>query len=139
VGFFRGYVSGIKRRLPQSGENSLKAVLKETFTWQLAAKAEVSGLRNAGRFPVRSPFLIYRGRKFRSLRSFCFVAYDLWLTTSVPKFDPPRVASYNLSPTLEPTPYLEKIMREALADYKAGKNITRTTTKAELENYLDKL
>ncbi len=44
-----------------------------------------------------------------------------------------------LSPTLEPTPYLEKIMREALADHKAGKNITRTTSKAELETYLDTL
>jgi addiction module RelB/DinJ family antitoxin len=29
-----------------------------------------------------------------------------------------------LSPTLEPTPYLEKIMREALADRKAGRNYT---------------
>jgi antitoxin component of RelBE/YafQ-DinJ toxin-antitoxin module len=44
-----------------------------------------------------------------------------------------------LSPTLEPTPYLEKIMREALADYKAGKNITRTTNKKELVTYLDTL
>jgi addiction module RelB/DinJ family antitoxin len=44
-----------------------------------------------------------------------------------------------LSPTLEPTPYLEKIMREALADYEAGRNITRTTNKAELKAYLDTL
>jgi antitoxin component of RelBE/YafQ-DinJ toxin-antitoxin module len=42
-----------------------------------------------------------------------------------------------LSPTFEPTPYLEKIMREAKADYKAGKNIIRTTNKAELEAYLN--
>jgi len=44
-----------------------------------------------------------------------------------------------LSPTLEPTPYLEKIMREAKADYKIGRNITRTTNKVELEAYLDTL
>jgi hypothetical protein len=44
-----------------------------------------------------------------------------------------------LTPNLEPTPYLEKIMKEALADYKAGKNITRTTNKAELNAYLDTL
>ena len=44
-----------------------------------------------------------------------------------------------LSPTLEPTPYLEKVMREAKADYKAGKNITRTTNKRELETYLNTL
>ncbi len=44
-----------------------------------------------------------------------------------------------LTPKLEPTPYLEKLMKEALADYKAGKNITRTTNKAELKAYLDTL
>jgi antitoxin component of RelBE/YafQ-DinJ toxin-antitoxin module len=44
-----------------------------------------------------------------------------------------------LTPTLEPTPYLEKIMRDALADYKAGKNITRTTSKKELKSYLETL
>lgn len=44
-----------------------------------------------------------------------------------------------LTPNLEPTPYLEKIMKEAVADYKAGKNITRTTNKAELKAYLDTL
>ena len=32
-----------------------------------------------------------------------------------------------LTPNLEPTPYLEKVMRDALADYKAGKNITDVT------------
>lgn len=42
-----------------------------------------------------------------------------------------------LSPTLEPTPYLEKIMREAKADYKSGKNITRTTNRSELTAYLN--
>lgn len=44
-----------------------------------------------------------------------------------------------LTPNLEPTPYLEKVMKEALADYKAGKNITRTTNKTELKAYLDTL
>jgi addiction module RelB/DinJ family antitoxin len=44
-----------------------------------------------------------------------------------------------LTPNLEPTPYLEKIMREALSDYKAGKNVTRVTNKKELDAYLDTL
>ncbi len=44
-----------------------------------------------------------------------------------------------LTPNLEPTPYLEKIMKEAAADHKAGRNITRTTNKAELKAYLDTL
>lgn len=44
-----------------------------------------------------------------------------------------------LTPTLEPTPYLQKIMRDVLADYEAGKNITRTTNKKELRAYLDTL
>ena len=44
-----------------------------------------------------------------------------------------------LTPALEPTPYLEKVMREALADYRAGKNITQTTGKADLKTYLDTL
>ena len=44
-----------------------------------------------------------------------------------------------LTPNLEPTPYLEGVMRQALADYKAGKNFTRTTNKAELKTYLDTL
>lgn len=44
-----------------------------------------------------------------------------------------------LTPTLEPTPYLEKIMREAQADHKAGRNITRTKTKAEALAHLRSL
>ena len=44
-----------------------------------------------------------------------------------------------LTPPLEPTPYLEKIMREAVKDYKAGKNITRVTNNDELEDYLKTL
>jgi DNA-damage-inducible protein J len=44
-----------------------------------------------------------------------------------------------LSVDLEPTPYLEKVMREAEEDYKAGRNISRVTNKAELEDYLKTL
>ncbi len=44
-----------------------------------------------------------------------------------------------LTPNLEPTPYLEEVMRQALADYKTGKNFTRTTNKAELRAYIDTL
>jgi addiction module RelB/DinJ family antitoxin len=40
-----------------------------------------------------------------------------------------------LSPTLEPTPYLEKIMRKARADRKAGRNYTTVKNKAELEDF----
>lgn len=44
-----------------------------------------------------------------------------------------------LTPTLQPTPYLEKIMRDAEADYKAGRNITKTKTKAEALAHLRSL
>jgi antitoxin component of RelBE/YafQ-DinJ toxin-antitoxin module len=44
-----------------------------------------------------------------------------------------------LTPTLEPTPYLEKIMREADADYAAGRNITTTTTDEETLDFLRSL
>lgn len=44
-----------------------------------------------------------------------------------------------LTPSLEPTPYLEKIMRTAEADYKAGRNITKTRTKAEALAHLRSL
>lgn len=44
-----------------------------------------------------------------------------------------------LTPTLEPTPYLEKIMLEARADYKAGKNISTFTNKKELLDHLRSL
>lgn len=43
-----------------------------------------------------------------------------------------------LSPTLESTPYLEKIMREARADYKAGRNVTTITNETELDTFLKK-
>lgn len=36
-----------------------------------------------------------------------------------------------LTPTLEPTPYLEKVMREADADIKAGKNISKAYDNAD--------
>lgn len=41
-----------------------------------------------------------------------------------------------LTPGLEPTPYLEKIMREAEADYKAGRNVRGPfkTAKAMLDD-----
>jgi len=35
-----------------------------------------------------------------------------------------RTGEVRLMPTLEPTPYLEKIMREADADIKIGKNLS---------------
>ena len=44
-----------------------------------------------------------------------------------------------LSTELEPTPYLEKIMRQADADYAAGRNITHTSGKAEALAHLDSL
>jgi antitoxin component of RelBE/YafQ-DinJ toxin-antitoxin module len=44
-----------------------------------------------------------------------------------------------LTPALEPTPYLEKIMRKADADYKAGRNITTFKTKKELLAHLRSL
>lgn len=40
-----------------------------------------------------------------------------------------------LSPTLEPTPYLEKIMRKASADRKTGRNYTTVKSKAGLEDF----
>jgi len=44
-----------------------------------------------------------------------------------------------LTPTLEPTPYLEKVMTRAQADYKAGHNVTKTTTKQEAMEHLRSL
>lgn len=44
-----------------------------------------------------------------------------------------------LTPTLEPTPYLEKIMREAAADRKAGRNYTTINDAAELDNFFENL
>lgn len=44
-----------------------------------------------------------------------------------------------LSAELQPTPYLEKIMRQAEADYAADRDITHTHTKAEALSHLDSL
>lgn len=44
-----------------------------------------------------------------------------------------------LSPTLEPTPYLEKIMRDALADRKAGRNYITINSETELNNFFKNL
>ena len=50
-----------------------------------------------------------------------------------------RNQQVTLSTALEPTPYLEKIIREAEADFKAGKNINRTKSRVELETYLNSI
>lgn len=44
-----------------------------------------------------------------------------------------------LGRTLEPTPYLQKIIKEAEADYAAGRNITRVTNRTELKAFLDSI
>ncbi|HSX28928.1 MAG TPA: hypothetical protein VLE73_00045 [Candidatus Saccharimonadales bacterium] len=44
-----------------------------------------------------------------------------------------------LTTNLEPTPYLEDIMREAEADYAAGRDITHTKGKKEALAHLDSL
>lgn len=41
--------------------------------------------------------------------------------------------------SLEPTPYLEEIMRQAEIDYAADRNITRTTSSEEALAHLDSL
>lgn len=38
---------------------------------------------------------------------------------------------------LEPTPYLQKLIKEAEADHKAGRNITTIKTPSELKEFLD--
>jgi len=40
---------------------------------------------------------------------------------------------------LEPTPYLEKLIKEAEADYNAGRNITTTNTDEETLSFLRSL
>ncbi len=44
-----------------------------------------------------------------------------------------------LSTSLEPTPYLEEIMRGAEADYRADRDITHTKSKKETLAHLDSL
>ena len=44
-----------------------------------------------------------------------------------------------LTPTLEPTPYLESIMRKALADRKADRNYTTINNETELDDFFQNL
>ena len=50
-----------------------------------------------------------------------------------------RSQQVTFNTSLEPTPYLEKLLKEAEADYKADRNITTISNKAELEAYFDTL
>lgn len=50
-----------------------------------------------------------------------------------------REGQLTLSPVLEPTPYLEKIMREAEEDLKNDRNITHTNSKEEAISHLKSL
>ena len=44
-----------------------------------------------------------------------------------------------LTPTLEPTPYLEDIMRKAAADRKTNRNYTTIKNKSELDDFFNGL
>lgn len=44
-----------------------------------------------------------------------------------------------LTPTLEPTPYLEGIMQKAVADRKADRNYTTINNEAELDDFFKSL
>lgn len=50
-----------------------------------------------------------------------------------------REGQLTLTPVLEPTPYLEKIMHEANKDIKHNRNITRTNSKEEALSHLKSL
>lgn len=50
-----------------------------------------------------------------------------------------RDGQITLIPALEPTPYLEKIMREADEDIKHNRNITHTNSKEETMSHLRSL
>jgi antitoxin component of RelBE/YafQ-DinJ toxin-antitoxin module len=50
-----------------------------------------------------------------------------------------REGQLTLAPPLEPTPYLEKIMREADEDIKHDRNITHTNSKEEAISHLKSL
>jgi antitoxin component of RelBE/YafQ-DinJ toxin-antitoxin module len=50
-----------------------------------------------------------------------------------------RDGQLTLSPVLEPTPYLEKIMREADEDLKHDRNITHTNSKEAALSHLKSL
>ena len=50
-----------------------------------------------------------------------------------------RDRKVTLSAELEPTPYLERVMRQVDADVEAGRNITSTSTAAEALAHLNSL
>jgi antitoxin component of RelBE/YafQ-DinJ toxin-antitoxin module len=50
-----------------------------------------------------------------------------------------REGQLTLTPVLEPTPYLEKIMRETEEDIKNDRNITHTNSKDEAISHLKSL
>jgi antitoxin component of RelBE/YafQ-DinJ toxin-antitoxin module len=50
-----------------------------------------------------------------------------------------RDRKVTLSAELEPTPYLEKVMRQVDADVESGKNVTRTSTAAAALAHLSRL
>ena len=50
-----------------------------------------------------------------------------------------RRKSVSFTTTPQPTPYLEHVIKEAEADYKAGKNFTKTTTIEETLAHLRSL
>jgi antitoxin component of RelBE/YafQ-DinJ toxin-antitoxin module len=50
-----------------------------------------------------------------------------------------REGQLTLTPVLEPTPYLEKIMREADEDLENNRNITHTNSKEEAMSHLKSL
>ena len=50
-----------------------------------------------------------------------------------------RAGELTLTPVLEPTPYLEKVMREAEEDIKHKRNITHTNSKEEALSHLKSL
>lgn len=50
-----------------------------------------------------------------------------------------RNGKVEFSTTLEPTPYLEAIIKEAQADYKAGKNVVATESDEDTLDFLRSL
>jgi len=50
-----------------------------------------------------------------------------------------RTGKVTFSTTLEPTPYLQAIIKEAEADYKAGRSITTISNEAELDSFFKDL
>lgn len=50
-----------------------------------------------------------------------------------------RTGQITFTTSVVPSPYLQEIIKEAEADYAAGKNITRVTNKKDLKDYLESL